>query len=123
MRCEMPQAEKNVLLVLSKQETTLRDELEELLESCVDAAGAQVVVINARDMDACHAAVSRTRIDVIVAGSFLARNPHAARCEDVGIVLCEELKKRDIASRLMLLVPMVANTVNDVTSRCQQVGA
>jgi hypothetical protein len=119
----MPQAEKNVLLVLSKQDTTLRNELEELLYNFVDAAGAQVVVTNVRDIEDCHAAVSRSRIDVIVIGSFLARNPQSARSEDGGIVLCEELKKRDIASRLLLLVPIVANTVNDVTARCQQVGA
>ncbi len=117
---------KNVLVVFSKQDTALREQIEEeALHELVDAEGRIVSVHAARShadafsrMDWIEQSDDAQELHFAVIGHRLALDARSPVEETGGIELCEKLRELGRTFPILLLVPHITLLTNDLLTRC-----
>jgi hypothetical protein len=114
---------KNVLLVFSRQQTVLRDEIEDQsLGDLIDAEGRKVIVHSARDRADAHDKAKLLDVHFVIVGHALAQDGKSPVKEDGGIALSEELRRQGFMAPILLLVPHATPLTNDLLARCHAAG-
>jgi hypothetical protein len=109
----------HVLIVFSKQDTALREQIEdEALQGLVDREGRPVVVYSARNHADAVAGQAEVGAQFVIVGHALARDSRTPVQETGGIELCETLRGRGLTCPMILLVPHVTSLTNNLLARC-----
>ena len=118
----MPRVEtKCVLLVFSRQDTGLRDEIEEVaLHELTDATGRAIAPESARDSREALAKFKANNVDMAIIGHAIASDAQSPVAPDGGLGLCATLRDRGVEVPLLLLVPLMTTGMNTLLERCRE---
>ncbi len=111
---------KNVLVVVSKQESALRNQIEDVLEGLIDRQGERVIVHMARNRSEAIERMEQIAMQFAIVGHALALDKVSPVEEDGGIRLCEQLRFAGLAAPIILLLPLVTQLTNKLLERCRQ---